>query len=158
MLSFDRSIDTRLSPEVLWELLVEAFEDPAHSRIWPIDLDEVSPITLRPGATLEATYKLGPLHTHQRYVIGEVVEGQSLSYSALGSHPLKGGATVSVLESLQGSQLRWVGNYTPRLHPLAPGALLFVKLYFLNAFFSSLEHKIRLQEAMLDEAPRAHRG
>src|SRR5690554_4371610 len=113
MLSFDRTIDTRLSPDTLWELLVEAFEDPAHSRIWPIELDEVSPITLRPGATLEATYKLGPLHTHQSYVIGEVVDGQSLSYSALPSHPLKGGATVSVLESLRGSQLRWVGNYTP---------------------------------------------
>ncbi|RAL22436.1 hypothetical protein DL240_11355 [Lujinxingia litoralis] len=157
MLSFDRTIDTRLDPELLWELVVEAFEDPANSRIWPIELDEVSPITLRPGATLSATYRFGPLHTHQNYMITEVVDGQSLSYCSQASHPLKGGATLSVLESLKGSQLRWVGSYRPRLHPLAPGALLFVRLYFLNAFFARLEHRLRLQEELLDHQPQATR-
>lgn len=151
--TFDRTISTSLPPQELWRLMKGAFEDPSHSPIWPVELDEVYPVELREGARVTAAYKIGPLQVEPSYHITEFHRGQSFSYASDRSHPLAGGATVEVRPDDGGSALRWHGAYRPRLHPLSPGAILFVRLYFLRTFFSRLESNLRRYE----KDSRSHR-
>lgn len=144
--TFDRTIATSLPAQALWRLIRGAFEDPGQSPIWPVELDEVHPVELRKGAKITAAYKIGPLKAEPSYHITEFHEGQSFSYASDRSHPLAGGATVAVQPDGAGSALRWHGAYRPRLHPLAPGAILFVRLYFVRTFFSRLESNLRRYE------------
>lgn len=145
---FDRTIESSLPGRELWRLMQQAFEEPNKSPIWPVDLEESDPVELREGAKVAATYKIGPLKTHPSYRITDFEPGHSFSYESEPSHPLEGGATV-VIQRRDGasSALRWHGSYRPRLHPLAPGALLFVRLYFLRTFFARLEQNLRDYEA-----------
>lgn len=144
---FDRTINSSLPAEALWRLMRQAFEDPGRSPIWPVELEESDAVELAEGATVVATYKLGPVEVRPCYHITDLEEGRSFSYRSDASHPLDGGATVVVRGRNGGSALRWYGSYRPRLHPLAPGALLFVRLYFLRTFFARLEENLRLYEA-----------
>ena len=146
-IEFDRTIDTGLPAAELWTLIKQAFENPAESVIWPVELEEVNPVELRCGAIVEATYKIGPLRARPSYRITEFERGHSFSYESTADHPLQGGATVEV-EPMEprGSTLRWHGSYRPRLHPLAPGAVAFVRLYFLRTFFAHLASRLRTYE------------
>ncbi|MBA2662744.1 MAG: SRPBCC family protein [Bradymonadaceae bacterium] len=136
-----------MPPEELWRLIKEAFQEPSRSPIWPVDVDEVEPVELMEGAMVQATYKLGPLKARPSYSITRFEPGRSFSYESNPSHPLQGGATVVVEpREAMASALRWYGSYRPRLHPMAPGALLFVRLYFLRTFFAGLEEKLRVYE------------
>lgn len=140
---FDRTIETDLPADELWRLMVRAFEDPSSSPIWPVDLEETHPVEMREGAKVSATYKLGPVEVGAAYHITEFEPGQFFSYKSDRSHPLKGGATVSVDARAGRATLRWRGAYTTRLHPMAPFAYLFVRLYFVRSFFRRLEANIR---------------
>lgn len=154
---FDRKIESSLPPEELWRLMKEAIENPPGSPIWPVDLEDMEPIELAPRATVTATYKIGPIKVRPLYHITSLERGRSFSYESNSSHPLAGGATVKVQGRPNGtSLLRWYGSYRPRLHPLAPGALLFVRLYFLRAFFTRLEANLCKYEASY--ASRKHRS
>ncbi len=145
---FDRHIDSSLPTQTLWGLIKEAFEDPGHSPLWPVELEEVEPIVLRPGEPVTATYKVGPFRFRPAYHIRSVEQGRRFSYESDSTHPLAGGATVEVSTAHDGSStLRWRGAYQPRLHPLAIGAVLFVRWYFLEHFFERLEQNLRKIEA-----------
>jgi hypothetical protein len=143
---FDRTIESDLPPQELWRLMKEAFEDPSRSPIWPVELDEVNPVELRLGAEVTATYRFGPVKAQPSYYVTEFEAGKSFSYESYPDHPLEGGATVEVLSRDGASALRWRGAYRPRLHPAAPGALAFVRLYFLRTFFSRLKANLRRYE------------
>ena len=145
-ITFDRTIDSTLPPRELWRLMKEAFEDPSQSPIWPVELDEVHPVTLRVGEEVTATYKLGPLKARPSYHITDLQPERRFSYQSDADHPLAGGATVQVQSRDDASTLRWRGTYRPRLHPAAPAALAFVKLYFLRTFFTQLEKNLRRYE------------
>ena len=144
--TFDRTIESELPPQQLWRLMKEAFEDPSQSPIWPVELDEVNPVELSPGAEVKATYKLGPLKARPGYRITDFEAGRRFSYESDADHPLAGGATVEILSRDGDSALRWYGEYHPRLHPAALGALAFVRLYFLRTFFARLEENLRQYE------------
>ncbi len=145
MISFDRTIETVIEPAELWRLVKQAFENTAESPIWPVELEEKEPVTLAEGAVVEATYKVGPIKARPRYRITAFdEEARRFSYAAASFHPLRGGATVEVLSRGEKSALRWYGDYRANWHPLAPGAVLFVKFYFLEHFFARLEEKIGL--------------
>lgn len=144
MINFDRRINTSLAPHMLWVLMKQAIESPEDSPIWPVELEHSEPLELSTGATIQATYKVGPIPTQVRYIITNFDEqGRTFSYKSSLSHPLKGGATLEVTSHQGGSTLRWHGSYRPRLHLLAPAALLFVKIYFLKHFFRRLEENLR---------------
>lgn len=151
--TFDRIIRTSLPQEELWRLIKGAFEDPSRSPIWPVELDEVHPVELQKGAQVTAAYKIGPLKAEPSYEITEFNRGRSFSYESDPDHPLAGGATVEVLPEDTGSALRWRGAYRPRRHLLAPGAILFVRLYFLRTFFSRLESNLLRYEEKI-KSPR----
>ncbi len=148
-IEFDRTISSELPADELWPLVKGAFENPATSPLWPVPLEEVEPIELSDGAPIAATYAVGPLKFRPRYHITDFDErGRSFRYQSDAYHPLKGGATVRVQPRQQSnSALRWTGSYRPRLHPLAPGAVVFVRLYFVRTFFANLESNLRDYEA-----------
>lgn len=145
-IDFDRRIESTLPATELWMLMKEAFENPAQSPIWPVDLEEVEPIELKRHAQIKATYKIGPIRSRPIYHITHVHQGRNFSYESDRSHPLAGGATVEVEGHGSGSTLRWHGSYRPRVHPLALGAMLFVRLYFLRTFFTRLQRNLRRYE------------
>ena len=148
MICFDREIETKLSPDHLWTLIKQAFEDPSKSPVWPVELEEVEPFEMDEGQTVRATYKLGSLRVRPSYSITGYDEPlKTFSYASAPTHPLKGGATVLVYPRANGSVLRWHGEYRLRLHPAAPAAALFVQLYFLDHFFERLEENLRRYEA-----------
>ncbi len=145
-IEFDRTIDTDLPATELWNVMKEAFEDPASSPVWPVDLEKTRPIELRRGAEVAATYRVGPVAVEAAYHITEFEPGVRFRYESSPSHPLAGGATVEAEPRQQGSQLHWTGRYRARLHPLAPFAYLFVRLYFIETFFRRLEENLRAYE------------
>lgn len=145
-IEFDRMIGTGLDADELWRLMKEAFENPATSPIWPVELDEVHPVTLQEGTTVRATYALGPIKNQLSYRITEFRPGHRFSYESSPDHPLAGGATVEVAGHDEGSTLRWSGRYRPRLHLAAPVAWGFVRWYFVDAFFGRLRENLRRYE------------
>ena len=155
-IDFDRCIDSRLPADELWGLMKSAFENPADSPIWPVELDEVHPVELQEGATVEGTYSIGPFNSHLCYQITEFLPGRQFSYESGEDHPLKGGATVRIVPRYDESTLRWTGHYRPRVHFAAPAAVAFVKLYFIRHFFGALEAKLRRYEANR-QTPADHR-
>lgn len=62
-IDFDRRIESTLPATELWRLMKEAFENPAQSPIWPVELEEVEPIELKRHAQVKATYKIGPFRS-----------------------------------------------------------------------------------------------
>lgn len=155
-IEFDRSISTELDAARLWQLLVEAFENPGESPFWPVDLEETEPVEVREGNPITATYKIGPLRVRPSYHFVDVDPPRSLRYRSDADHPLDGGATVRIEPTRQGATLHWTGSYQPRLHPMAPFAYLFVRLYFLDTFFRRLEANLD-HLASTDISPRARR-
>ena len=158
-IDFDRRIESTLPASELWRLMKEAFENPAQSSIWPVELEEVEPVELKRHAQVKATYKFGPIRMSPTYHITHVHQERNFSYESDRSHPLAGGATVEVEAHGSGSTLRWHGAYRPRIHPFALGAMLFVRLYFLRTFFTHLQRNIRHYEDSYTQptydAPRA---
>ena len=143
-IDFDRTIETDLTPRRLWELMVGAFENPATSPVWPVDLEEVDPVKLKAGQTVEGVYKLGPIKSRLSYHITDFDPPRAFSYRSDDDHPLAGGATVEVQHRRAGtSALRWHGHYKTRLHLKAPAAYLFVRFYFLDTFFGRLEANLQ---------------
>lgn len=156
-IEFDRTIESSLPKQELWRLIRQAFEAPHQSPIWPVKLEEVETIELAQGATVTATYKVGPFEAHPSYTITKFQPDRGFSYGSDPSHPLKGGASVEVLHRPTGeSALRWSGSYRARLHPLGPGAYAFVKFYFLDHFFTRLTKKLRAYEKNFDVSSRSH--
>lgn len=146
-IEFDRSITTGIDADRLWQLLEEAFEDPGASPFWPVGLEETKPVEVRAGNPITATYKIGPLRVRPSYHFVDVDPPRSLRYRSDADHPLDGGATVHIEPTDSGSTLHWTGSYRTRLHPMAPFAYLFVRLYFLDAFFGRLEANLDHLEA-----------
>lgn len=155
-IEFDRIIESSLPKQELWRLMRQAFEAPHQSPIWPVELEEVDTIELAQGATVTATYKIGPFKGKPSYKITDFESERRFSYGSDPSHPLKGGATVEVLEREAGrSALRWSGSYRARLHLLGPAAYVFVKFYFLDHFFTRLTRKLRAYEEDFDRSASA---
>jgi hypothetical protein len=145
-IQFDRKIRTRLPSDKLWNHLMGAFEDTQSSALWPKELEEFEPAQLEEGKKIQATYKLGKLPFNAHYRIKDFKKGKSFRYLAEPEHALKGGAKVEIRPLKDGSELRWKGEYRPRLRPQGLVSLLFVRLYFLRVFFVRLEQQLRMIE------------
>lgn len=154
-IEFDRSLTTELSADRLWELLEGAFRDPSTSPFWPVDLEETEPVEVREGNPITATYKIGPVRVRPSYYFVDVEPPRSLSYQSDADHPLDGGATVRIEPGRHAATLHWTGTYRTRRHPMSPLAYLFVRLYFLDAFFGRLQ--ANLDELASTDSPRRPR-
>lgn len=146
-IDFDETIASRLPPEHLWELVVEAFESPESSPIWPDELEVLELDELAEGTLAEGTYVVGPVSTRVTYRITDLAPGESFTYQPRSDHPLRGSATVAV-EPVgdESSRLHWSGSYRPRRGPTGLAASLFVQLYFLRTFFSRLRTNLAAYE------------
>lgn len=154
-IDFDRAIETNIDAEDLWRLLEGAFEEPGTSPFWPVDLEETEPVEVREGNPITATYKIGPLRIRPSYHFIEVHPPRLLRYHSDPDHPLDGGATVRIEPGRRGATLRWTGSYRTRRNPTALFAYLFVRLYFLDTFFSQLETNLhQLGSKLREDEPR----
>ena len=151
---FDRTIESSLPPEELWRLIVEAFEQPRSSPVWPLDLEVVELDHLAEGAKVDGTYKIGSLEVEASYRIRDVDPGRAFTYESEPTHPLEGGATVAVEPRAGGkSALHWYGEYEPRRFFEGLAAVTYVRLAFLPTFFSRLEARLRSYEAQWEAVP-----
>ena len=141
---FEHEIESVLTPDRLWQLVVEAFEDSESSPIWPGHLETLRCDQLGKQAVVEATYHVGPFDTHQSYTIAAFdPDRRTLEYLAGPDHPLTGGGTIHVSATRHGSKLRWSGAYALSFWPSELGALVFVKTWFESRFFGALESNLR---------------
>lgn len=142
-IDFEHHIHSSLSPDELWDLLLDAFEDSTNSPIWPRQFETLKSDGLTAGGRVHATYHLGPSGVEQEYRIPEFdAEEHRFVYRNGPSHPLDGGATVRVEESDDGSVLHWAGGYDVGIGPRSLGAAAFVKFWFEERFFGALRENI----------------
>jgi hypothetical protein len=146
-IEFEHHIESSLSADHLWSLLVDAFSDSRTNSIWPREFETLRSDGLEPGATVRATYHIGPNDVEQTYDIPEFDdEERRLVYRNGPKHPLDGGAEVRVEAQPDGCVLHWQGGYDVALKPQSLGAAAFTKLWFEERFFGRLRDNIRAME------------
>ena len=143
----DHTIASRLDPGWLWTLLKLSFEKSVKSPIWPNHMEELSCESLKEGAQVHALYKIAPgLRVPQEYRIVDYEEGRSFVYRTGLHHPLVGGGKVEVLNSEDGSILRWNVRYEIPVRPSAWLTAAYIRLVFERRFFAALDRNVKRYE------------
>lgn len=139
-LKFERRIAVDAPAEATWEVLRLSFLDSSDSPVWPRELETIRASELAAGAAVDATYHLPAIgDVPQTYTLAAYDERQrSLRYETSPSHPLAGGATVSVERVDGGSLVHWKGEYDISLSPRSQASALFTR-YFVGVFFDELD-------------------
>jgi hypothetical protein len=146
-IDFEHHIESTLSADRLWALLEDAFVDSRTSPIWPRKYETLESEGLSAGATIHATYHIGPRNAPQTYQIPEYsAEERRFVYRNGPQHPLDGGAEVRVEPTGSGCVLHWVGGYDVEIKPASLGAAAFVKFWFEDRFFDTLRDNIAAAE------------
>ena len=146
-ITFAHTIDTSVSADELWDLLVDSFENSATSPLWPSELESLRCDELAEGARVDATYHIGPIDAPQHYTIPAFdAERRTFTYRTGPDHPLDGGGEVSASQTDGGSWLQWSGEYRLRNLVRGLGAAAFIKGWFERRFFGRLEDNLRAIE------------
>lgn len=133
---FSHVWDIPLSPETVWRMLDIAFQNSRLSPVWPNELAEVCAPggAIAEGSTVEVRYKVGPLHANAHYTISRFIPPSLLRYEAQQSHPLSGGAEISLSELPTGTRLRWQGRYQSK-GIFSWSSLIWFKGFYERRFF-----------------------
>lgn len=145
LIGFDQQWQSPRSPEQTWELLVAALEDSKASPLWPSELSEIAanPLPVRQGVFLDVKYRIGPLKSSARYRLTIFEPPRRLAYRAEPSHPLEGGAEITIEPNETGSTCRWAGGYAPR-KLWGWVAIVWFKGVFEPLFFGRLRQRLKL--------------
>ena len=140
-LRFERSIAVDAPAGSTWRVVAQSFRDSRTSPVWPHELETIESPDLAAGGSARATYRIpivGPVTQTYRIVEFDPSERQ-LRYETTAEHPLRGGATIRVVDVAGRARLEWVGGYDVSLSPRAQISAAFTRFLFLDPFFDSLE-------------------
>lgn len=143
MTRFQQSGVLPVSVDEAWSLFIRGLSDSPASPIWPRGLSRArleSPVLER-GARIRVTYRLGPLKSSVHYELARFEPPHRVEYRTLEDHPLKGGASISLIPLEGGSGWRWSGAYSPKNAAAYP-ALIGFKAVFEPLFFRALRKRI----------------
>lgn len=153
--TFQRTVQSRLTADRLWKQVRNAFRDSSDHPFWPQEFEHIEGEELQEGGRIQVTYHTP---TGDQTVTYDLVEydpdRKRFQYRATDDHPLDGGGTLKINalsetdESPSGnesyrSELVWTGSYRHRWYSLSA---LYLKWYFLDAFFGAMEENLRAYE------------
>ena len=133
--NFSKTIDCRLTHENLWNLIKQALLNSKNVLCWPNQLESLSADKLQKGAIVNATYHTPSGEYKFIYTIIDFVPGKLIKYHTSEGHIYDGGATIEIVKTKTGSQLKWYGRYK---HERISLRVIYLRYYLIPMFFKTL--------------------
>lgn len=137
---FDKKIIVNRPTTEVWQDFSLAFSDSTKTDFWPTSLSAIKSTGLRKNAPIQVDYLMGKSKTSTEYVITDLVIGQKIQYQTNDDHPLIGMGTIYFVNQGDKTQINWKGEFGLQDFSFAG---IYVKYYYLNNFFETLENNLQ---------------